>query len=470
MKKMLASVAATVIMFSSSSVRAVENGIVCCNYNEGELSMYLKTGHSDLELSDVTADGKKTDVIEFRSADERDTIRTTLLADRSSLDEDGMEQFSGVLREILSASGENESFRLVSFGAGGMRTHSDLTANQMRILDSAEKIQYEDEPADLYEAVRAFQDNFHDEKYGVYDRLIVFTGSDTVNSSDASEASDVPDEVPAYFILTDSEMFFDFNITSLRCSTGYCAAAKNTDLSTAARLASDVSDVYFLKTKLTDDIIGNGGEKRIGVLLENSDISLSFEETVNTGDQRFAVTKREVNRLKLLVVFVTFIAVALAFILVLVLGKKKTSQITRISAESEPVPYHTKPLEKKNNTLGTILSSVSTRILFRESTRQKIILTETGKSDHVIEIFPEKETVIGRNQSMSDVMIYNERSVSQRHCRIFSRNSKIYVQDLGSLNHTYVDGEEVTEETELFSGSVLKIGRVSFDVKIVPMN
>ena len=70
---------------------------------------------------------------------------------------------------------------------------------------------------------------------------------------------------------------------------------------------------------------------------------------------------------------------------------------------------------------------------------------------------------------MSDVIIYNERSVSQKHCRIFSRNSKIYIEDLGSLNHTYVDGEEVTEETELFSGSVLKIGRVVFDVRITPV-
>ncbi len=47
--------------------------------------------------------------------------------------------------------------------------------------------------------------------------------------------------------------------------------------------------------------------------------------------------------------------------------------------------------------------------------------------------------------------------------------SKIYIEDLGSLNHTYVDGEEVTEETELFSGSVLKIGRVVFDVRITPV-
>lgn len=468
MKKMLAAVAAA-LMLCCTPVRAAETGIVSRYYNDGELSVFLRLDDEDMNITDVTADGKKTDVLEFRTLNETDLIRTTVLADRSVLSGESSEVFSGVLREILSASGENETFRLLSFGSGGVSTHSDMTANQMRILDCAEKIQPEDGPSDLYEALKGFQENFSEMQYGVYERLIVFTGSETVNAADKSAADSVPDNVPVYFVLTDGDAVFDYNITSLDCSTGYCAVPHESDFSRAADMAAGISDVYFLKTKLSAETVGNGGEKRIGICLENSGKSIAFEETVDTGDQRYSAAEKSVNSLKLIVVIVTLIAAALAAVLVIILRKRKTDSISHVPVRSEEVSCHTMPLEKKNAARGTIFSSVSTRILFRDTSRQKIVLTGTENPEYVIEFTSEKETVIGRNQSMSDVMIYNERSVSQRHCRVFSRNSKIYVEDLGSLNHTYVDGEEVTGETEIFSGSVLKIGRVSFDVKIIPL-
>jgi hypothetical protein len=37
---------------------------------------------------------------------------------------------------------------------------------------------------------------------------------------------------------------------------------------------------------------------------------------------------------------------------------------------------------------------------------------------------------------------------------------------MGSLNHTFVDGIKITGKAELLTGSVLKLGRIAFDVSI----
>lgn len=229
---------------------------------------------------------------------------------------------------------------------------------------------------------------------------------------------------------------------------------------------TDMSATVLLKAELTDDLIGSGGLKKIVITAGNENNSVTFEDVVDTGDQRYAVAERSLEQMKLIliIVAVSFLVLLAAFIILL---KKKKTPAPGVSADPPEPSHMTVPLAKKREgMLGTVLNSMSTRILFKESAEKKIILTGVNDPEQVIEISSLRQTVIGRNQSLADAVIYNERSVSQKHCRIFCRNSKVYVEDLDSLNHTFVDGEQITEETEIFSGSVLKIGRLSFNVRI----
>lgn len=83
---------------------------------------------------------------------------------------------------------------------------------------------------------------------------------------------------------------------------------------------------------------------------------------------------------------------------------------------------------------------------------------------------PEKIVKIGRNSSESNIYI-NERSVSQNHCRIYSSENRVYLQDLNSANGTEVirgafkkyavfGGQQI----ELRTGDKIKIGSVIFSV------
>jgi predicted component of type VI protein secretion system len=58
------------------------------------------------------------------------------------------------------------------------------------------------------------------------------------------------------------------------------------------------------------------------------------------------------------------------------------------------------------------------------------------------------------------------RSISPHHCEVLVRGDSVYLQDLQSEAGTYLNGEQVTEESSLQSGDHLRVGRLEFEVVI----
>jgi pSer/pThr/pTyr-binding forkhead associated (FHA) protein len=51
-------------------------------------------------------------------------------------------------------------------------------------------------------------------------------------------------------------------------------------------------------------------------------------------------------------------------------------------------------------------------------------------------------------------------SVSSHHCEILLRGSAVVVKDLNSTNGTFINGTQITGESELKSGQTLRLGQV----------
>jgi pSer/pThr/pTyr-binding forkhead associated (FHA) protein len=64
---------------------------------------------------------------------------------------------------------------------------------------------------------------------------------------------------------------------------------------------------------------------------------------------------------------------------------------------------------------------------------------------------------IGRD-AKTDIFL-NDSSVSRRHVEITRRDNRFFIQDVGSLNGTYVNRELKEDRTELFQGDEVQIGR-----------
>ncbi len=76
----------------------------------------------------------------------------------------------------------------------------------------------------------------------------------------------------------------------------------------------------------------------------------------------------------------------------------------------------------------------------------------------------EGASVIGRAHDAT--IRVDSGGVSRRHARILVHGTEARVQDLGSKNGTFLNGQRVTEERPLADGSELRIGPVAFTFRV----
>lgn len=67
--------------------------------------------------------------------------------------------------------------------------------------------------------------------------------------------------------------------------------------------------------------------------------------------------------------------------------------------------------------------------------------------------------IIGRRADRVHVWV-DDASVSRQHCRLVFDGNRAIVQDLGSLNHTYINDKQVMQSAELVHGDMLRVGNV----------
>jgi hypothetical protein len=67
------------------------------------------------------------------------------------------------------------------------------------------------------------------------------------------------------------------------------------------------------------------------------------------------------------------------------------------------------------------------------------------------------ELILGREHGSADLVI-DDPGVSRRHARVLSNGGGVIVEDLGSSNGTYVNGERITGPVELGAGDEVQVG------------
>ncbi len=84
-------------------------------------------------------------------------------------------------------------------------------------------------------------------------------------------------------------------------------------------------------------------------------------------------------------------------------------------------------------------------------------LTDPNGHEHRI---PAQNAVIGR--AIECDVVITSKSVSREHTRLLREGRRWFVEDLGSTNGTYLNGERVIGKLNLLDGDNLKIGDVAF--------
>ena len=74
----------------------------------------------------------------------------------------------------------------------------------------------------------------------------------------------------------------------------------------------------------------------------------------------------------------------------------------------------------------------------------------------VFPLKPNKQVVVGRSSDLDMVLV--EDMVSRKHAKITSQDGKVLIEDLGSTNGTFVNGEKIARPTRLKEGDRILIG------------
>ena len=106
------------------------------------------------------------------------------------------------------------------------------------------------------------------------------------------------------------------------------------------------------------------------------------------------------------------------------------------------------------------------RIWTGETGVHTLHLTDIKNPGNTFQIPLTDSIIIGRNANEADLVIDYDRSVSGRHCQICERGGKFYVKDLQSSNGSLLNGIRLSEEMEIYSGSILTLGRLEVRVQI----
>jgi len=94
----------------------------------------------------------------------------------------------------------------------------------------------------------------------------------------------------------------------------------------------------------------------------------------------------------------------------------------------------------------------------------KLVIEDSAGTRSTV-TFTADEITVGRAAEGNTVRLA-ERNVSRRHARFVRQGNAVFVEDLGSLVGTRVNGERLQARRKLRAGDVVEIG--DFDVAVVP--
>lgn len=165
-------------------------------------------------------------------------------------------------------------------------------------------------------------------------------------------------------------------------------------------------------------------------------------------------------------VAVALVLVVLVLVLVKVLGQKRRNLPPDLPPVAPPAPAPVRP-EETQVVPGseTNLDESSTTPIGSGSRRYMLQLQDIERPEHRYEVPLLGRVSVGRSSSNRVVLDY-EPTVSGKHCEIYQEGNAFLICDLGSRNHTYVDGERVEDTAEIISGCEISLGRAKLHVEI----
>lgn len=139
-------------------------------------------------------------------------------------------------------------------------------------------------------------------------------------------------------------------------------------------------------------------------------------------------------------------------------NKKKNKKDKKTEIPQTPVmpEINTQPQEDYDNTI--IMNG-----------RYLLVLKDMKDANKVFRYPLDEKVIIGRNVDKVQIAIDYNQGISGQHCEIYSKFNRFYINDLNSVNHTYVNNRQCVGETEIINGTIIRLGDLELQAEFLPI-
>lgn len=189
------------------------------------------------------------------------------------------------------------------------------------------------------------------------------------------------------------------------------------------------------------------------LLSKNQNDTASGAELSDSVDEEAGNKKITQKRLILIIITAALLLLLLGLLLFMLLRNKKNKNNNYINTSYPNNNYY-----QGNNDIGTTVN-----MGYNNMSGPCITLRSVHSSYE--QSYPLSDSIsVGRHASNSFVI--NNPAVSGKHALITTTGNSIYVEDMGSVNGTFVNGRPVGYKTEVQNGDIVTFGNEDFYVNI----
>ncbi len=492
------------LMLSTSALAAGEAGVAGTFTGEEDISLYVK-GLGIETAGEITAAecqiGTKTgQTVELEDVSDMENLpRTLIMVDNSlSITEGNREKISAFLTEYVYSTGGKEEIALAVFDEE-LRTVVDHTTDHKALRDAVKELSYQDQETYLTDVL---YDVIDKELMGTQDcyRRIVIISDGVDNKAIGYTKEELYDLIKekGYPIYTLGCVYKENNeqlenMFALSRLTGGLDYVLDNEEDMDAVVDAITRDGRAVCFHIRPDAAEmDGGIKNILLTLRTGQGEMKIEsevkmpmkaesapaaeeespvpapastpEELQPAPQPKETGMNPVFPVAAGGVMIILLAAAAVIFLRKRSGKDKGDNFVVLSEPVKDTP--------KKDTDKTVLVSAQedgdrTQMIWAGDAKQYTLhLTDIKNPGRTFQIPLKNTAIIGRRAGEANLVIDYEKSISSRHCQITERGGRFYVKDLQSSNGTMLNGTRILSEMEIYSGSILTLGRLELKVEI----
>ncbi len=491
---------ASPIVYADDTIQLMES------YTGDEsISLYFKNVGENAEANALIGTELCDDISSISVADLKIPVKTLVMVDNSlSIKDSDRKKIAEFLQNLISDRIANEEIAIATFDQE-IRYACDYSDDYTTLKSAIDGISHQNLETYLtdvlYDLIQEMIQNPED----VYQRIIVI--SDGVDNKYIGYTKDElysllkDNSYPIYTIGSlnkkknnNAELENMYALSRMTNALSFTLDDYSNMLDVSAQIAEEKDVTKFVISPSSSML--DGSRKAVKITIGGNDISVEVKmpqkekeevstepkptpeptaaKTVDVPIPNTATpieTPNEVSAPSILPIIIAIVAVlvVVAIVLFVFMRKKRQSKKEVFEEFIEDREIRTEITGDEGTTelifddVPEDASDSNTQGIWNEKKNYALVLTDVNSPIKSFRVTLRDAIVIGRGASCTIVLDY-DKSVSGKHCEISENGGRFYVRDLGSSNKTYVNGEEVVSKTEIFSGAVLKLGRLEMRV------